>query len=83
MIHNNNYLMKRIQVYPLMFMVHIYIFLYKSSLKFDHYYFITDGSQNCVIDQSATENKQTNKQIFLFPIKEPFQAEQLTKNLIQ
>ena len=22
----------------------VYIFLYKSSLKFDHYYFITDGS---------------------------------------
>ena len=27
-----------------MCMVYIYIFLYKSSLKFDHYYFITDGS---------------------------------------
>ena len=24
--------------------IYIYIYLYKSSLKFDHYYFITDGS---------------------------------------
>ena len=27
-----------------MCMVYIYFFLYKSSLKFDHYYFTTDGS---------------------------------------
>ena len=42
MIHNNNYLMKRIQVQT--YGYGVYIFLYKSSLKFDHYYFITDGS---------------------------------------
>ena len=43
MIHNNNYLMKRIQVQTYVYGVYIY-FLYKSSLKFDHYYFTTNGS---------------------------------------
>ena len=34
--------MKRIQVYT--YVYGVYIFLYKSSLMFDHYYFTTDGS---------------------------------------
>jgi hypothetical protein len=36
----------------------VYIFLYKSSLKFDHYYFITDGSLCLLysIHSSATIN---------------------------
>jgi hypothetical protein len=57
--------------------IYIYIYLYKSSLKFDYYYFITDGSL-CLL-----YSIHSNVQIFLFPIKEPFLAEQLTKNLIQ
>ena len=43
MIHNNNYLMKRIRSVNLCVWC-LYIFLYKSSLKLDHYYFTTDGS---------------------------------------
>jgi hypothetical protein len=42
MIHNNNYLMKRIQVQTYMYGVYIYVYI--NPLKFDHYYFITDGS---------------------------------------
>ena len=42
----------------------VYIFLYKSSLTFDHYYFTTDGSLCLLysIHSNATITKQTNKQ---------------------
>jgi hypothetical protein len=37
MIHNNNYLMKRIQVQT--YGYGVYIYFYINPLKFDHYYF--------------------------------------------
>ena len=47
----------------------VYIFLYKSSLTFDHYYFTTDGSLCLLysIHSNATITKQTNKQILYYP----------------